>query len=70
MHSEVSHLSKLYQVSHLGLVVGVTNSASDLIALGKQLTDKLCGNEACSMAAKDVYRELEMTALRILASAC
>ena len=44
------HLSKLHQVSNLGLVVGVTNSAPDLIAPAQQLTDKLCCNEACSMA--------------------
>ena len=45
-----SHLSKLHQVRNLGLVVGVTNSAPDLVALAQQLTDKLCCDEACSVA--------------------
>ena len=45
-----SDLSKVHQVSNLGLVVGVANSAPDLIALAQQLTDKLCCNEPCSVA--------------------
>lgn len=47
-----SHLPKLHQVGNLSLVVGVTNSAPDLIALAQQLTDKFCCNKPCSAAPR------------------